>query len=229
MGVGLVEAVDDMRETNPPSNEKLMAALADHLVQNKFDLKALMRAILQSQAYQRSSSPLPGNAKDTRFYSRYYPRRLMAEVMLDAFSQVTGAPTQFKDYPAGWRALQLPDSNVESYVLESFGRAERKLTCECARTEEPSMAQVLHIANGDTVNQKLKQAGNRIEKLIAEKTPDEKIVEEAYLSALSRLPSEQEKKGILAMLSGVEAKQRREVIEDLYWSVLSSREFLFNR
>jgi uncharacterized protein DUF1549/uncharacterized protein DUF1553/Big-like domain-containing protein len=229
LGVGLVEAVDDMRETNPPSNEKLMAALADHLVQNKFDLKALMRLILQSETYQRSSAALPGNAKDARFYSHYYPRRMMAEVMLDAFSQVTGAPTQFKDYPLGWRALQLPDSNVDSYFLESFGRAERKLTCECERTEEPSMAQVLHIANGDTVNQKLKQAGNRIEKLIADKVPDEKIVEEAYLSALSRTPTEAETKGILAMLSGVEAKQRREVVEDVYWSILSSREFLFNR
>jgi hypothetical protein len=229
MGVGLVEAVDDMRETNPPSNEKLMAALADHLVQNKFDLKALMRAILQSETYQRSSAALPGNAKDARFYSRYYPRRLMAEVMLDAFSQVTGAPTQFKDYPSGWRALQLPDSNVDSYFLESFGRAERKLTCECERTEEPSMAQVLHIANGDTVNQKLKQPGNRIEKLLADGKTGEEMVEEAYLSALSRMPTEQEKKSILAMLSGVDAKQRREVVEDVYWSILSSREFLFNR
>ena len=229
MGVGLVEAVDDMRETNPPSNEKLMAALADYVVQNKYDLKALMRLILQSQTYQRSSAALPGNAKDTRFYSRYYPRRLMAEVMLDAFSQVTGAPTQFKDYPLGWRSLQLPDSNVDSYFLESFGRAERKLTCECERTEEPSMAQVLHIANGDTVNQKLKQAGNRVEKLLAAHTPDEGIVEEAYLAALCRAPTEQEKKAILEMLSGADAKQRREVIEDVYWSILSSKEFLFNR
>jgi hypothetical protein len=229
MGVGLVEAVDDMRETNPPSNEKLMAALADHLVQNKFDLKSLMRLVLQSETYQRSSTALPGNAKDARFYSRYYPRRMMAEVMLDAFSQVTGAPTQFKDYPLGWRALQLPDSNVDSYFLESFGRAERKLTCECERTEEPSMAQVLHIANGDTVNQKLKQARNEIEKLIAEKAPDERIVEEAYLSALCRMPTEAEKKSILVMLSGVDVKQRREVVEDVYWSILSSREFLFNR
>ena len=231
MVVGLVEAVDDMRETNPPSNEKLLAALADHLVANKFDLKSLMRLILQSQTYQRSSSALPGNAKDTRFYSRYYPRRLMAEVMLDAFSQVTGAPTAFKDFPPGWRALQLPDSNIESYFLESFGRAERKLTCECERTEEPSMAQVLHIANGDTVNQKLKQPGNRIEKLLAANAPDEKIVEEVYLAALCRVPTEKEKKDILAMLAPIasDAKQRREVIEDLYWSILSSKEFLFNR
>ena len=231
MGVGLVEAVDDMRETNPPSNEKLMAALADHLVRSNFDLRALMRVILQSQTYQRSSVPVAGNEKDTRFYSRYYPRRLMAEVMLDAFSAVTGAPTPFKDMPTGWRALQLPDSNVESYFLESFGRAERKLTCECERTDEPSMAQVLHIANGDTVNQKLKQPGNRLDKLIVEGATDEKVVEEIYRSALCRGPGESEKKEILAMLSVAkgDAKLRREMIEDVYWSVLSSKEFLFNR
>ena len=231
LGVGLVEAVDDMRETNPPSNEKLMAALADHLVKNNFDLKALMRAILQSQTYQRSSKPVPGNEKDGRFYSRYYPRRLIAEVMLDAFSQVTGAPTQFKDMPTGWRALQLPDSNIESYFLESFGRAERKLTCECERTEEPSMAQVLHIANGETVNQKLKQQTNRIDQLIASGATDEAIVEEAYVAALCRKPTDSEKKEILSMLGEANgnAKVRREVVEDVYWSILSSREFLFNR
>ena len=208
-----------------------MAALADHLVKNNFDLKALMRAILQSQTYQRSSKPLPGNEKDSRFYSRYYPRRLMAEVMLDAFSQVTGAPTQFKDMPTGWRALQLPDSNIESYFLESFGRAERKLTCECERTEEPSMAQVLHIANGDTVNQKLKQPNNRLDKLLGEGADDGRIVDEAYVAALCRQPAEAEKKEILALLSAAkdDPKLRREMIEDVYWSVLSSKEFLFNR
>jgi hypothetical protein len=231
MGVGLVESVDDMRETNPPSNEKLLAALADRLVQDRYDLKSLMRLILQSETYQRSSAPAPGSEKDTRFYSHYYPRRLMAEVMLDAFSQVTGAATAFKDMPPGWRALQLPDSNIDSYFLESFGRAERKLTCECERTEEPSMAQVLHIANGDTVNQKLKQPNNRLDQLIAAGTTDEKIVEEAYLSALCRPPTDQEKKQILDVLAGVkaDAKQRREAIEDVYWSILSSKEFLFNR
>jgi hypothetical protein len=229
LGVGLVENVDDMRETNPPSNEKLMAALANYLVEQKFDLKSLMREILQSQTYQRSSQPLKENATDTRFYSRYYPKRMMAEVLLDALSQVTGSPTKLGPYPMGWRAIQLPDSNVESYFLQSFGRPERLLTCECERTKEPSMAQVLHIANGDTLNMKLRAKDNRIDKLLKAKTSDDGIVEDAYLSGLSRLPGDAEKKQILEVLASTPAEKKREAVEDLYWGVLSSREFLFNR
>ena len=229
LGKGLVENIDDMRETNPPSNEKLMAALTGYLVEQKFDLKALMREILQSQTYQRSSQPVPGNATDTRFYSRYYPKRLMAEVLLDALSQATGAPTKLGGYPLGWRAMQLPDSNVASYFLQSFGRPERLLTCECERTTEPSMAQVLHIANGDTLNNKLKAKKNRIDKLLAAKTPDDTIVEEAYLAGLCRLPTDAEKKQILDVLSATPTASKREALEDLFWGVLSSKEFLFNR
>jgi hypothetical protein len=236
MGVGLVEAVDDMRQTNPPSNAKLLTALAGFLAEKKFDLKELMRLILRSEAYQRTSRPAAGSEGDRRFYSRYMPKRLMAEVMLDAASQVTGAPTAFTGiardgrkggaYPARWRALQLPDSQVESYFLKSFGRADRVNTCECERTAEPSMAQALHLANGDTLNQKLRAAGNRVEKLLAK--PDAEVVEEAYLAALSRTPSEHEKRKVLSVLAGTDAKQRREAVEDLFWALLSSREFLFN-
>src|SRR6185436_2956762 len=136
---------------------KLLSAVAAYLADQKFDLKALMRAILESETYQRSSEALPGNATDTRFYSRYYPRRLMAEVLLDACSQVTGVPTEFRTdlrnqnrglgdkYPAGLRALQLPDTHVFSYFLTTFGRPDREISCDCARTTEPSMAQALHI------------------------------------------------------------------------------------
>lgn len=227
MGVGLVESVDDMRKTNPPSNEALLSALAEALTKDRYDLKSLMRLILQSETYQRSSLALPENVADRRFYSHYYPRRLMAEVTLDALSQVTGAPSPFKDYPPGTRALQLPDSNVDSYFLRSFGRPDRISTCECERTSLPSMAQALHLANGDTVNMKLAAKGNRIDQLLGEKMPDEKIVEEAYLSALSRYPTVEEKKSILATLSDATAN-KREAIEDLYWSILSSKGFLFN-
>ncbi len=228
MGVGLVEMVDDMRQTNPASNEPLLAALADHLVKERYDLRSLMRTILQSQAYQRASSPLPGNADDRRFYSRYYPRRLKAEVMLDALSQATAAPTAFKDYPAGWRAMQLPDAAIDSYFLKAFGRPERLLTCECERTDEPSMAQVLHIANGDTLNAKLSAKNNRIDALLAAKLTNEKIIEEAYLAGVSRPPTADEMKAMLALLSQATETDKREIIEDLFWGILSSREFLFN-
>ncbi|HYR57092.1 MAG TPA: DUF1549 domain-containing protein, partial [Chthoniobacteraceae bacterium] len=174
LGVGLVEAVDDLRMTNPASNEKLLSEAARFLATNHFDLKALMREILRSETYQRSSVARPENKDDTRFYARYYPRRLMAEVMLDAISQVAAVPTHFRrdkrnqnkglgdSYPMGYRALQLPDSHTVSYFLASFGRPDRVQTCDCERTNEPSMAQALHIANGDTLNQKLAAKDNRV-------------------------------------------------------------------
>ncbi|MHB8736929.1 MAG: DUF1549 and DUF1553 domain-containing protein, partial [Terriglobales bacterium] len=201
MDVGLVEMVDDMRRTNPASNEQLLDAAARFLIDNRFDLKALMRSILQSKTYQRSSRPLPENKADTRFYSRYYPRRMMAEVLLDAMSQATGAPTSFAEYAAGWRAMQLPDSNVNSYFLKTFGRPDRVVTCECERAAEPTMVQVLHISNGNSLNDKLQAAGNRLEQQLTAGASDSAIVEEAYLSALSRFPTEAEKAGLLAVLA----------------------------
>jgi hypothetical protein len=226
--VGLVEAVDDLRVTNPASNEELLSAAAQFVIDNKYDLKALMRAILRSSAYQRTSQPLAGNKADTRFYSHYYPRRLMAEVLLDAYSQVTGAPTEFKGYPKGFRALQLPDSKVESYFLASFGRPERDKTCTCERTAEPSVTQVLHLFNGDTLNKKLEEKHNQIERLLGEKTRPEDVVNTAYLAALSRYPTPAERQKFVATLSSVDPKVSRGAIEDVYWALLSSKEFLFN-
>jgi hypothetical protein len=236
LGVGIVENVDDLRLTNPPSNEALFDALAGYLVKNEYDLKALMRLILTSKTYQRSSQSVPGNETDERFYSRYYPKRLKAEVLLDAFSQVADAPTKFPGYPVGTRALQLRDAAVASYFLATFGRPERIITCDCERSDEPSMTQVLHIMNGETLNEKLSRKAdekkktkiNHIGQLLAEKTPNETIIDEAYLSALCRLPNADEKAKILKILSETEPQEKRLVIEDLYWSILSSKEFLFN-
>ncbi|HVR74707.1 MAG TPA: DUF1549 domain-containing protein [Planctomycetota bacterium] len=233
MGVGLVEAVDDLRASNPASNEKLLSAAAKHLVEHDYDLKALMRVILDSATYQRSSAPLPENAEDTRFYSRYFPRRLMAEVLLDAISEATGVPSELAGYPAGWRAVQVPDANIASTFLQSFGRPERKITCECERSVEPSIAQVLHIVNGDTINKKLQANNNRIGTLLDAKTPPGDIpagaiIEELYLSALSRFPTDREKERLLALLAEAPETEKRQAIEDLFWSLLSSKEFLFN-
>jgi hypothetical protein len=239
-GVGLVEKVDDLRVTNPASNEKLLTAAGDYLAAQRFDLKALMRAILQSETYQRSSQATPENAPDQRFYSRYYPKRLMAEVLLDSFSQVTGVPTEFRldlrnqnrglgeKYPVGLRALQLPDTKTASYFLETFGRPDRNKTCECERTAEPSMSQALHIANGDTLNKKLSAKDNTIARLLASEPSDDKLVEEAALACLSRLPSAREKEKFLKALADAKGSERRTVVEDIYWALMSSKEFLFN-
>jgi hypothetical protein len=244
LNVGLVEAVDDLRLTNPASNEELLNAAARFLVENHYDLKALMRVILQSATYQRSSRALPENEVDRRYYARYYARRLMAEVLLDGISQVSGVPTQFyresgdrrnrnigglgDPYPSTLRAIELPDANVLSYFLKSFGRAPRHLTCECERTDEPSMVQVLHLSNGDTINEKLAKKGNRIDQILAAGMPNEQIVEDAYLSTLSRYPTAGEKEKLLAALHEAPTEERRLVLEDLYWSLLSSKEFLLN-
>ena len=237
-GLGLVESVDDIRVANPASNEKLFTATAAHLVKNQFDLKALMRTILQSETYQRSSLALPENQADTRYLARFYPRRLKAEVLLDAFSAATAVPTTFRIdarnanrglgrmYPEGFRALQLPDSNVASYFLKSFGRPERLATCECERTSEPSMAQALHLANGDTLNDKLAKKGNRLDQLLAKKMSAEDLLEETYLLTLNRPPTLAEKTKLTQTLAT--AADRRPALEDLFWSLLSSREFLFN-
>jgi Protein of unknown function (DUF1553)/Protein of unknown function (DUF1549)/Bacterial Ig-like domain (group 2) len=239
-GAGLVTAVDDLRMTNPASNEKLLSQAAQYLVKSGFDLKSLMRTILQSETYQRSSIALAENKADTRFYSHYYPRRLSAEVMLDAVSQVTAVPTNFSSdkrnankakgdsYPMGYRALQLPDSHTASYFLDAFGRPDRVQTCECERTNEPSMAQALHIANGDTLNMKLAAKDNRVDQLLASKQPSAKIIEEAYLTAVARRPTKVESKAMTAMLNSASAEDKRQVLQDILWSLMSARDFVFN-
>jgi hypothetical protein len=229
LGVGLVEPVDDMRVTNPASNQELLERAAEYLVEYEFDLKKLMRVILSSATYQRSSVAVEGNVADKRFYSRYYPRRLQAEVLLDAVSQVTGVSSVFKDREQGTRALQLPDSSVDSYFLSTFGRPDRIITCECERTDEPSVTQVLHLYNGDTLNQKLQSNEGRIEKLFSQKTPAAVAVKTAYLDALTREPTELELQRLVAILdSEANLAEKRLVLEDLYWSLLTSKEFIFN-
>ncbi len=242
--VGLVEKVDDMRVSNPSSNEALLSAAAEHLVKSQFDLKALMKVILQSNAYQRSSKPLEGNRLDRRFYSRYYPRRMMAEVLHDAIVQVTEVPSKFdfiafpgadrektEFYPLGTRAVQLYDAAVENYFLQTFGRNPRRIVCECERSDEPTMVQVLHLSNGITLNEKLRTPGNRLEKLLKlrrEGMSSAALVDEIYLACLSRYPTEAERQKLLTLLPTPGDKTEAEIVEDLFWGLMSSREFLFN-
>ena len=243
-GVGLVEKVDDVRVSNPASNEGLLKAASDYLIGQKFDLKALMRAIMQSNAYQRTSRPLAGNRGEHRFYSRYYPRRMMAEVLHDAIVSVTQVPTRFNSivvpggapqktdiYPLGTRAIQLYDSAVENYFLQAFGRNPRRIVCECERSDEPTIVQVLHLSNGRTLNEKLGTPGNRVDKLLALRRQGMSIasmVDDIYLACLSRFPTEAEREQLASLIPAPGEKDERPIVEDVFWGLLSSREFLFN-
>jgi len=236
-GRGLIDPEDDLRATNPPSDEPLMEWLVADFLAHGYDVKHLMRTIMNSGVYGRSSVPLPENASDTKFLSHYPVKRLSAEVMLDAISQVLDVPTSFAGYPAGWRSIQLPDSKIPSPFLTAFGRPERLLTCSCERSSEPSLTQALHLANGDTINEKLRNKQNIITRQIAAKTSDDELIQRLFLSALARQPTESERNRIRGSLrqsvAGVEDRKeaeeaRRQAIEDLYWAMLTGNEFLFN-
>jgi hypothetical protein len=246
MGRGLVEAEDDFRQTNPPSNDELLAALSKDFVKSGFHVKHLIRTIMTSAAYQRSSQPLADNQADDRFYSHYLIRRLPAEVVLDAYSQITKVPTAFTkvslgssggtaatpDYPLGLRALQLPDTQLVSQFLDAFGRPERGQTCACERQSESSVTQALHLNNGQTLNDKLRDEKSRVGDWIREKVSDEEAIRRVFVLALCRPPSAAERERFTKLLAEAErdsSANRREAIEDLFWAVLTGREFLFNR
>jgi hypothetical protein len=245
MGRGIVEAEDDLRQTNPPTNAELFDALAKDFVDHKYDVKHVIRTVMNSAAYQRSSRPVKGNEGDDRFYSRYLIRRLSAEVLLDAYSQVTGVPTPFTQigtgtggqqnyggYPLGTRALQLPDSLVVSPFLDAFGRPERAATCSCERQQDSSVGQALHVNNGKTLNDKIRAKDSRVNTWLKEKVHDEEAVKRVFLLALCREPTAAEMtkfKGFLAEGTADAQTGRRGALEDLFWSVLASKEFAFNR
>lgn len=240
LGVGLVEPVDDLRVSNPASNEALLTELADYLVTRQYDLKSLMRVILQSETYQRSSRVIPENRGDSRYFSRYYPRRLMAEILQDAIASVTdvaddynqleltdGSLAKTEIYPKGTRALELFDASVASYFLNTFGRNERAITCECERSNQPSLVQVLHLSNGETINDKLRHNRGRVQRLLNAGTPMETLIEQAFLWCLCRYPTGSERASYLNILNQTEPGQIREAVEDLFWALMTSREFLF--
>ena len=154
MGRGLIEPVDDLRATNPATNDELPDELVKDFTAHNFDINHMIRTIMQSATYQASSEPLKENAGDDKYGSHYLIKRLPAEVLLDAYSQVTQEPEKFDGYPAGTRALQLPDTAVKSYFLDAFGRPARQQTRESERTSVPTITQALHIINGDTLNNK---------------------------------------------------------------------------
>jgi hypothetical protein len=226
LGVGLVEPVDDLRATNPPSNPELWKALNRDFVTHHYDLKHLIRIILNSRTYQQSAATKPGNEADGRFYSHYYARRLPAEVMLDAISQCTGTSDDFPGYPKGVRAMQLPDPGLKSYFLSLFGRSERVTACACERNGEVTMPQLLHLQNGTDIAEKIRSPGGRLTKLLKETKDDSQVLEELFLSTFCRLPTEEERAKVKGWLA--RGDSREEVFRDLLWALLNSKVFAFN-
>ena len=237
MGRGVVDPVDDMRATNPASNEKLLAALTEDFVEHGFDVKHLVRRIMNSATYQRSSRTNETNANDDKYYSHYIVRRLPAEVVLDAISQVARVPTRFSGYPEGTRALQLPDTQVNSFFLEVFGRPPRINVDAAEREHAPTIKQALHVINGDTLNEMLRADDGAIDMFLKLGLSNKKILEHLYLSALSRYPTGRENEALLDVLEEAEREtsadplerdHRRKPLEDLMWAMLTGKEFLFN-
>jgi hypothetical protein len=237
MGRGLVESVDDVRATNPASNEELFAALSDDFVKSGYDVKRLIRTIMNSGVYQLSADSNAENQMDTKYYSRYFVKRLPAEVLLDAMAQVTGVPTKFTGYPVGMRAQQLPDVQVQSQFLSAFGRPKRIICDAGERSSEPNIAQALHVINGETLNKKLSDSNGYPALAVKLGLSDARILDNLFLSAFSRYPSEGEKKPLLDALRKaraatgspeVQREAHRQAVEDMMWAMLTSKEFLFN-
>jgi hypothetical protein len=225
-GVGLVEPVDDLRASNPPSNPELWHALNREFAAHRFDLKHPMRLILNSRTYQAHSGTVAGNVRDTRFYSHYYARRLPAEVLLDAVSQATGVLDEFPGYPVGVRALQVPDPGVASPFLSLFGRPERLSACACERPSDVTLPQLMHLQNGDTVRKKIASRRGRLARLLEAGTTDDKIVEELFLATLSRPPTAEEAAAVRK--TWPQEDGREAAFRDLFWVLLNATEFTFN-
>ena len=225
LGRGLVDPEDDMRETNPASNPELLDALAKSFADSKYDLRQLVRAICTSTVYRLGAVPNAHNASDRQSHSRFLPRRLHAEVLLDAIDTVTGSKTTFKGAPAGLRAVQLPDNLFESYFLSVFGRPDASSACECERSGESSLAQCLHLINSQEILGKV--AGPRARELARDKRPHADRLRDLYLLALSRQPSKAETEALLAHIEK-KGGQVQAAYEDIIWALINTKEFLFN-
>ncbi len=227
MGRGLVEPIDDLRETNPPSIPELLDALAADFAANNYDLKHLLKTIFRSRAYQLSSRPTPANRADASntYYTRYTRKRLTAEQLADGIDFATGTREKYAGLPLGTRAIQLPDTKVRSFLLDVFGRPARQVTCECERTAQPNIAQALHLLNGDFLERKIAAPGGRVAGLLKAGKRPEEIIEDLYYAALARPPRKEEVGRALGWLQ--RAPSRAAWAQDLLWVLLNRREFQF--
>ncbi|QDS92789.1 hypothetical protein FF011L_15380 [Roseimaritima multifibrata] len=226
LGVGVVDPVDDIRVSNPASNPELFDTLGDKLVEYEFDFRQLVRDICASEAYQRSVVANETNKNDTRNYTHALPRRIPAESMLDVICQVTETKDKFRGLPLGARAVQIADGKTSNYFLTTFGRSARDTVCECEATTDPSLSQALHLLNGATVSGKITQ-GKVVERMLKDDglTP-EQVIDQLYIRCLCRVPTAEEKKALLVSLS--EAANEQQGLEDVFWAIVNSREFVFN-
>lgn len=225
MGAGLVEPVDDLRASNPPSNPAVLEFLAGEFRASGHDLRHVMRLIMGSRVYQLSSATVRGNESDRRFHSHYLARRLPAEVLADAVAAVTGVPERFEGQPVGVRAIQLPEPQTGSYFLSLFGRSERVTACACERKGEVTLPQLLHLQNAGETMRRLADRDGWIHRLARGKGPLEEGIAELYRMALGRRPTPAELGAILPTLDGV---PREEALRDVAWALLNSKEFNFN-
>lgn len=237
---GLIEPEDDIRDTNPPTNPELLSALEEHFLSSGFDLKELVRTITRSNAYQLEATPNDHNLADRQNYSRFYPRRMQAEVMLDAIDFLTGASTSFANLPAGTRAIALPDNsyNRASPFLKVFGRPESSSVCECERVQSASLAQCLHLLNAADIKGKLATSNGRADRLAKATTDDTEKITELYIAAFSRPPRQDELQTAIDYLADpvtdadgkpIDPKvAARNNYQDLVWALINTKEFLFN-
>jgi len=224
-GQGIVNEVDDVRISNPASNQELLDTLGKKFTEYKYDFKKLVRDICNSHAYQRSTQATKTNESDSRNFARGPIRRIRAETMLDVITQVTDTKNKFQGLPLGARAVQIADGGVSTYFLTTFGRPTRETVCSCEVRLEPTLSQSLHLLNGGTVEPKIAQ-GNIVGKMLQEKKTPAQIIEHLYVRCLSRAPKPDELKNLLAMVDT--AKDKQQALNDLFWAIMNSREFMFN-
>ena len=223
-GQGIIEPVDDVRISNPPSNPELLDKLASQFTEYNYDFKKLVRDVCNSRAYQLSTRTNPSNEDDLRNFARAQLRRMRAEVLLDVISQVTQTKNKFQGLPLGARALQIADGRFSNYFLTTFGRATRETVCSCEVVMEPNMSQALHLLNGDVTNSRINQ-GKVVQTMLKDGKSPALIIDDLYLRCYSRLPRENEKANLLA---SIDSENPTESLTDIFWALLNSKEFIFN-
>ena len=224
-GQGIIEPVDDVRISNPPSNPELLDQLASRFTEYQYDFRKLVRDVCTSRIYQLSTRTNPSNEDDLRNFARAQLRRMRAEVLLDVISQVTKTKNKFQGLPLGARALQIADGRFSNYFLTTFGRATRETVCSCEVVMEPNLSQALHLLNGDVTNKRITQ-GRIVQTMLKEGKDPEKVIDDLYLRCYSRKPRADEKANLLASLDGEDSVES--ALNDVFWALLNSKEFIFN-